>query len=157
MNYYAEGKQLLDGKEYQKADLLFTAGASEGDVKCFYGLLAVKATAEQDFSQELKQLCCVLPEIEKAAEAGDADACFIMGRCYEIGVCKEQNMKIAIDYYEKAASLGNSDGMFNLGCIYINMGEFGAAVAKKYFTASAALNNKNAIAALNHMAITEKQ
>lgn len=45
---------------------------------------------------------------------------FIVARCYETGSAVCLNLHLATEYYTRAANLGNSDAMYNLGCIYMN-------------------------------------
>ncbi|MBR2045351.1 MAG: sel1 repeat family protein [Agathobacter sp.] len=46
----------------------------------------------------------------KSADAGYADAWYMLGRLYEDGQGVQKNLEKAIEYYDKAASLGSVDG-----------------------------------------------
>lgn len=48
------------------------------------------------------------------------EATFNLGVCYETGVGVKKNMKSAMECYRIAASLGNKNGMYNLGIFYIH-------------------------------------
>ncbi len=44
----------------------------------------------------------------RSAEKGDADAMFIVGRCYQDGVGTEKDMDKALSWIKKAADKGNA-------------------------------------------------
>ena len=150
MDCYQKGKNLLDIKCFDEAEQCFKNGFSEGDIRCAYGLLAVHATQEHDCTPYLKILHDVFPKLENMAKKNDADACFIIGRCYETGSTVNRNMQTALEYYVKAAELNNLDAMFNLGCNYINLGPCGYVLAKIYFSAAAKQGHHHAQMAISH-------
>ena len=59
----------------------------------------------------------------EAAESGDADAQFYLGRCYHNGFGVQQNYLQAVKWYTKSASQGNGKAQHNLGvCYYEGIG-----------------------------------
>lgn len=55
---------------------------------------------------------------QKAADAGDANAMYHVGICYQFGRSVERNYSKAVEWYQKAADAGNVDAMNNLGVLY---------------------------------------
>mmetsp|Transcript_8339 Transcript_8339/g.20475 ORF Transcript_8339/g.20475 Transcript_8339/m.20475 type:complete len:113 (+) Transcript_8339:661-999(+) len=53
-----------------------------------------------------------------AANAGHADALYIVGSCYELGEGVEIELKKAIKFYKAAAALNHVRAMYNLGRLY---------------------------------------
>ena len=150
MNDYFKGKSLLDKDDFDGAKLCFKSGISKGDARCYYGLLAANAVQGNDLSEYLTQLSRHFDNIRALFDDGDADAAFILGRCYETGTVVPQDIHTAIRYYSLAKDRGNSDAMFNLGCILISFGIDEQTIAEKYFLPAAKLNNPNACFALGH-------
>ena len=68
----------------------------------------------KDKKQEGKTM--TLKELEKAAEQGDAQAQYELGRCYNAGDKVPKDNAIAAQWYAKAAEQGHTDAQFNLGC-----------------------------------------
>lgn len=147
---YKKGKLLLDSEEYRQALDVFKQGISSGDVKCIYGMIAAKACMGEDFSEHLDALKDAFPLLLNAAGENDADACFIIARCFEKGLCMEASIDKSIEYYSRASALGNSDSLFNLGCINLYRGIDIDVVATEYFLPSAQLENASAQFALGH-------
>ena len=83
-----------------------------------------------DYLDGLKK---ALPELERLAGSRDPDACFIIGRCYETGSIYEPDIRLAMKFYTRAAGMGNTDAMFNLGCIYMKLIPGGEQIALDYF------------------------
>ncbi len=132
-----------------KAFLAFCEGEENGDAKCIYGKIALFAKSRKDFSCFLPRLADAFETIIDEAENGDSDACFIIGRCYEMGLTVSQDYTLAIDFYGKAAQKGDTDAMFNIGCILMNQGKCDEAMAKHFVPASK-LGNASAIKAVEH-------
>ncbi len=97
-------------------------------------LLAVFLSAEVSYSDSL----------HRKAVAGDSDAQFNLGVCYENGFGVERNLKKAIQWYEAAAGLFNARAAMNLGILFhYGLGEpvsrtksnewLVKAIAKRYF------------------------
>lgn len=151
MEHYKTGKRQLSAGDAVAAKASFEAGSMQGDIRCIYGLLAVAAVCHSDISAPLERLYEVMPQITQKANDGERDYCFILGRCFETGSAVKQDMPLAIKYYTTAAELGDADAMFNLGCIYIRMGEVGRNIARDYFKSAANLGCDDARRALEHM------
>lgn len=139
----------MDQCDFEKAFTVFSEGEKYGDPKCIYGKIAVTAKIGKDFSYLIPKFEIAIKTIHQEAESGDADAAFIIGRCYEIGLIFEQNLDLAIDYYNISARGGDTDAMFNTGCILMLQGDCDNAVAK-YFIPAAKLGNESAINAVEH-------
>ncbi len=151
MDYYVIGKQKLDDLAFGEARAAFLEGAGRKDARCWYGLLAVDAMEGLDRCSAIAGLQQVWEQLLKLADDGDGDGCFIVGRCYETGSVVEVDIPLAMKYYTKGAAKGNLDAMFNLGCIYMQMGNSGAAIAKDYFWDAAKRGHFDAKRALEHM------
>lgn len=151
MDHYKTGKRQLSAGDAVAAKASFEAGSMQGDIRCIYGLLAVAAVTHSNASVPLERLYETMPQIMQKADGGDSDCCFILGRCFETGSAVKQDMPSAIKYYTKAAELGDADAMFNLGCIYIRMGEVGRNIARDYYKSAAHLGCDDAKRALEHM------
>lgn len=143
MEYYKTGKQLLDEENFEAAEQQFQAGAETGDVKCIYGLLAVCAMTGRDRTSALNDLQKSFHFLQDTANNGDADACFILGRCYETGSGVAASIENAMKYYSRAAMKNNLDAIFNLGCIY-SASENTWEMALKCFESAAAKGHKEA-------------
>ena len=150
MSMYQEGRRFLDQQNFASAKKCFLEGTEAGDPKCAYGLVAAAAAAGEDCSPCLPGLKAVLPQLEAMAENRDGEACFIIARCYETGSAVEQDIPAAMKYYTRAAGQGNTDAMFNLGCIYMNLGPGGVKIAVDYFEQAAQMGNTDAQMALKH-------
>ena len=147
-DYYSIGKSLLDKGEFDKAKTEFTYGITSKDPKCFYGMLAANAMQGLEIANDVMYLAEHLDDLRALFDDNDADAAFILGRCYEMGIVLPREMHSAIRYYSIAKERGNSDAMFNLGCIYLSQGINDQKIAEEYFIPSAELNNPNACFAL---------
>jgi TPR repeat protein len=75
-----------------------------------------------------KDFANALPLLQKAADAGDAEAMYNLGRLYQYGNGVAQDYALTYQWYQKAAAAGNADAMNNLGSLY----EYGRGVAKDY-------------------------
>ena len=67
----------------------------------------------------------------KAAEAGDAEAMFELGKLYEKGIGTAQNVAEALALYRKSADLGFADAINDLGFLYYQGAEGLARDPKK--------------------------
>ena len=150
MDYYKLGRQNLDAQNLSTADDLFLTGFAQGDLRCAYGLVALAAISGKPMEQPLEKLRESLPVIESLAEHGDAEACFILGRCHETGSAAPQSLPDTIRWYLQAASLGHADAMFNLGCIYMTLGPEARQLALDQFRQAADHGSQNAKLALAH-------
>ena len=151
MNFYCQGRNLLEAGEFFEAEQIFTKGIQEGDIKCHYGILAVNAVQQKDCSEAVEHMKEVFEEILYMAEQGETEACFIAGRCFEMGIVVRQDIERAIVYYEMAAERNHADALFNLGCLCMMFGGDKIASAKEYFTKAEFAGSKEAKDALSQM------
>ena len=56
----------------------------------------------------------------EAAEQGDAEAQYNLGKCYDNGDGVKEDKKEAAKWYRKAAEQGDAEAQYNLGCCYDN-------------------------------------
>ena len=82
------------------------------------------------FSQPLfaKTEAEIFNECQPAAEQGDADAMYTIGRSYEDGNCVPKNFVEAMKWIRKSANLGNGNAQFWMGACYFD----GKGVLKIY-------------------------
>lgn len=146
MSCYSMGKMYLDMEEYQLARGCFEKGIEEGDVKCYYGIYATDMMTASDETESLERLCSVFEELIK--KDSDPDVCFILGRCYETGSCVSRDLHSAMMFYSKGGKLGNMDSVFNLGCIFMSLGEYESG--EEYFKRAAQKGHYHAQRALKH-------
>ncbi len=123
MDEYKEGRKCLDEHDIAAARRYFQAGTDKKDPRCIYGLFAVSSIVNIDVANHLEKLKAAFPLLVALAKGGNSDACFIVARCYETGSAVCLNLHLAMEYYTRAANLGNPDAMYNLGCIYMNFGK----------------------------------
>lgn len=140
---------MLNVGDIQAAFDLFAQGAAKGEVKCVYGQICARALQEKEFDEFIPIMQNALDELLCNAQDGDSDACFIIGRCYEKGIAVMQNIENAKQFYTRSSELGNTDAMFNLGCILMAEGKPDEAAAK-YFLPASKLGNESAKRAFEH-------
>ena len=150
MNHYQLGRKDLDTGDLSAAQNHFQEGLEQGDPRCAYGLVALAALRGESLESPLAHLTHAIPAIQSLADRGDADSSFILGRCYETGSSVPQSIPDALRWYMQSASLGNSDAMFNLGCIYLSFGSETEKLALAQFQQAADHGNRDAILALAH-------
>ena len=114
---YQKGRYCLDRGRLGEAERLFREGAALGEVKCLYGIAASLLAADRDAEEAVAVLREAIPKIERLAEEGDGEACFLLGRCRETGCGLPPDRGEAIAWYRRAADLGSGDALFNLGCL----------------------------------------
>lgn len=145
MEQYLKGKKYLDAGNFESAGACFAASTA---VECAYGRLALAAMTGADRSEALAQLSQVFDILEQQADSGNAEDCFILGRCYETGSTVEPDMVKAMAYYTRAGIQGHADAMFNLGCMFMHRGPEGGPVGAYWFEQAAALGHTEATQAL---------
>ena len=155
-SYYKIGRELMEYCNFEEAFLAFCKGEESGDAKCIYGKIAVFAKSKKDFSVFIPQLKQSFASILNKAEENDPDACFIIGRCYEMGLTVDRDLDQAVFFYDKAAKKNDTDAMFNIGCILMSLGKCDEAMAK-YFVPASKLGNASAIKAVEHYKSHGKQ
>ena len=150
---YFEGSGLK--KNYPAAVQWLTKSAEQANPKGQKNL----AYLYQEGLGVKKDLTKAFELYRKAAESGLAVAQNSLGYLYDSGQGVAENNEQAVLWYRKAADQGDSNGQFNLGTMY----EFGEGVpgnkkdlaeAKKWYTAAARQENKNARATLTKMGQT---
>ena len=108
------------------------------------GMFAVSGWTEQKTTYSL--------ELEKRAEAGDAEGQANLGLCYYKGEGVTHDIKEAVKWLMKAAEQGNAEGQYGLGNCY----DFGEGIkqdkgkAVELFTKSAEQGNADAQYALRN-------
>ena len=60
------------------------------------------------------------PTLKKEADAGNMEAQFDLGVCYELGSNIRKSDRLAAKYYKMAADQGHVDAQFNLALCYEN-------------------------------------
>ncbi len=86
---------------------------------CYYGL-----AVPQDYSEAVKWF-------RRAADLGQPEAHFYLGRCYADGQGVPKDVVEAVKWFRKAAEQGLAEAQFNLGISYAQ----GDGVAKDYVEA----------------------
>ncbi len=122
MNYYKKGRRAADRNRDRLAETYFQRGLLHGDLKCAYGVFALRMKTGADAREAWESFVQMLPQICLLAEQRDGDACFILGRCYETGCGGETDMELAKRWYTAGALLGCLDAAYDLGCLYCRMG-----------------------------------
>ena len=81
-----------------------------------------KASESTDESEAswLHQSIVDVERVRKDAEAGDAAAQRLLGRCYETGNGVARNWKKAFSWYRKAAKQDDPEGLFHVGYCYLH-------------------------------------
>lgn len=89
-----------------------------------------------------------LKHLKPAAEAGEADAMYVLGQMYASGRGVDKDEKRAAGYFKKAAELGNASAQQSLGsALMLGEGiEQNMVEALKWFIISARAGNKGAVA-----------
>lgn len=75
---------------------------------------------EIEETEEVAYYRANFPQLQRAALQGDADACFDLARCYDLGVVVEQNDAQAFYWYRQAAEYGDEVAQYNVGLYYLN-------------------------------------
>ena len=126
-NYFKEGTSKLyfilgqlyergEGCEANQEEAVkwYARAASQGDVEAGKAVERLKTggapgTALKSYSVELLQ----------KAEAGDANAQYLLGQCYFLGLGTSKNDKMAFQWTTKSAEQGNAQAEYNLGASYL--------------------------------------
>ena len=75
---------------------------------------------ENEYDEEERYYRENWSQMQTAAERGDADACFDLGHCYDVGIVVEQDDAQAFYWYRRSAELGDMVGQYNTGLYYLN-------------------------------------
>ncbi len=95
-------------------EVQLAALAGEGNTRAMLGLGYMALTPDSQKFQPAK----AFDFFRKAADAGDAEAMFELGKLYEKGIGTAQNVPEAIKLYQRAADLGFADAINDLGFLY---------------------------------------
>lgn len=105
-----------------RARALLRRAAASNDTLAIMWIARVHSTGRMGFRQDRnlaqQTAITVIEEVERLADAGDAEASFLMGTAYAEGLGKSQDPVAAARWYERAAEMGNMLGQHNLGNIY---------------------------------------
>lgn len=103
------------------------------------GLCAATSSAESAGQPQTEAIA----QCREAAEQGDAEAQFALGRCYYSGHGVEQSYTESVRWYRKAAEQGFAEAQYNLGaCYYSGHGvEQSTALARQWFLEAARRGN----------------
>ena len=142
----------MEAGQMAEAERLFREGFQNGEKKCAYGLFAVctQTGDEKGLEEARAALRDALPDLIRIADEGDADACFLIGRCYETGCGGTKDPERMIRYYVKAAEAGNTDALYNLGCFLMSRPGQEEDALRFYFIPAAEKGNPDARQALIH-------
>ncbi|MDR0790070.1 MAG: sel1 repeat family protein [Bacteroidales bacterium] len=101
---------------------------------CLFGVMGLSSMA-----QDVEEIVPNVGDLRIAAESGDADAQFQLGKCYYEGLGVEQNIHEGLSWYNRSATLGYAPAQNAIGMAY-ETGDFGAEdakTAKKFYTMAA--------------------
>ena len=120
MMYEREWESGHDKKNAEEGFRLMSLAAENGNMyaqmqlgiyyNIGYGVRHDEEKSQDFYKRALKQL-------RIAAKAGDAEALNALGDYYCVCVVR-QDLKKSVEYWKKAAELGDAQGQFNLGCCY---------------------------------------
>jgi TPR repeat protein len=105
-----------------------------------------ESLAEAQHYLDVQNYGAALPLFQRAADAGNATAMFMLGNLYH----KDKNYGKAIEWYQNAADAGNKDAMYNLGYLYEDRYRNGVALdldyemAREWYKKAAAAGNTDA-------------
>ncbi|MCB1450579.1 MAG: sel1 repeat family protein, partial [Nitratireductor sp.] len=93
--------------------------AEDGDTRALKGLAYMRLDAnEKRFNPEE-----AASMLTRAADAGDPEAMFELGKLYEQGIGVKQDVKRAVELFRKAADLDFADAINDLGFLHFQGGE----------------------------------
>jgi len=136
--------ELFNARDFSRAAELYEKAAKLGAIRAMtaYGNILSRGIGVPKNPIEAHKW------LEKAADSGDADAQFLVGRNFERGQGGvETDLETALQWYRKSAENGNSDAMNNLAVMFV-LGE-GVAPdvneAAKWYLNAAEKGNGNAM------------
>jgi TPR repeat protein len=140
--YMARMLELGLGIEADKAAAvrLYQQTAADGYVASLNRVALMHYTGEEGLTQDYTKAA---EYFEAAAQQGDANALFNLGKLYFRGQGVEANPGKALEYYRKAADLDHILALNTLGGLYRSGAQTGAdaKLAREYFARSAAFGN----------------
>jgi TPR repeat protein len=107
MSYYSEARKFHERKQYEKAYEFYKQGANEGDEKCYYGIALFLHNGyyvEEEKDAAAKIFAEHYDGILALAEAGDAEAMFIIASHYSNGVFCQKNLDLGNEWLIKSAA-----------------------------------------------------
>ena len=140
-----------DSEEHSPQEIrdLLLCGADEKELDTpALELLVEVCHYDEDYEATVKYLRLWLK-----ADPNDSVPCMKLGVMYHKGLGVRQNGELALKYFQKAANLGNADGLFSVGMLYFT----GDGVRRNYkrafdyFTRAAAANHADACGYLSYM------
>lgn len=97
-----------------------------------FGGLWGPARAHDDLQKLIEQNCeMFLEDMRARADAGDAQAQFILGESYSAGYCVQKDPAAVFGWYRKAAEGGVTGAQFHLGLLYFE----GSGIPQDYTVA----------------------
>ena len=106
----------------ERARALLESAASDNDPLSVMWLARVYSTGRMTFpadkARAVSIAASVLPQVEALAEAGNAEAMFLMGTAYAEGLAKAQDPVTAIIWYRRAADQRHVLAQHNIGNAY---------------------------------------
>ena len=107
------------GKLAPDQELLLTALADDGDTRALMGLAYMRLNPEESNYDAAKAFSL----LQRAANTGDAEAKYELGRLFEKGIGTTQDTKKAIALYRQAADLDYADAINDLGFLHYQGGQ----------------------------------
>lgn len=105
-----------------RARVLLEKAIATGDILARMWGARVYSTGRMGFPRDLKLARqtaeAVIADVERLANAGDAEAMFLMGTAFAEGLGRVVNAETAARWYEKAAREGHMLAQHNLGNVY---------------------------------------
>ena len=129
MSYYSEARAFHEREQYEEAYKLYEQGANAGDEKCYYGIalfLHSGYCVDEDKAAAAKIFAEHYDGILALAEAGDAEAMFIIACYYSNGFYVNQDNNKQIAWLSKSADAGYANAQWRLGYKY----EYGEDIIK---------------------------
>jgi len=136
MEYFDEALKAYEAKEYQRAYRLFSD--DELNPKAFFNIavMHLKGLGCQKDAQKAIEI------FQKLSEQDDIQSNAILAHFYEKGTNVVQDNEKALEYYIKAANLGNVESQLKAGMIMRQHGDI--AKAMQYLITAAHNNNEQA-------------
>lgn len=134
---------------------LLKKAAERGDDEALMFYVAYYLYSQEGFLDEDRKAKAIAMLNENPTK-GMAKAVFTIGTLYDEGMVYPYDHTKAIDYYQKAADMGNMNAMYNLGLHYCRDINYDRKKAIEYFEKAAEQNHKKALFALALIALEDK-
>lgn len=99
-------------------EALLAAQADEGDTRALMGMAYMRLNPEEESYDPLRAIIL----LERAANGGDAEAQYELGKLYEKGIGIAQDTKKALALYRQAADANYADAINDLGFLHYQGG-----------------------------------